>query len=88
MDDSRARREADAATEAQLGAYQRPSVTPLASVGAGIILRSIGVHCLVPALRNDRSPKNFKGPRKVANYTADLPREAWIESYELAIQCR
>ena len=41
--------------------------------------------CLVSALRNERLPKDFKGPRKVPNYTADLPPEGWIESYELAM---
>ncbi len=42
--------------------------------------------CLIPALRNVRLPKDFKGPRKVPNYTADLPPEAWIESYEMAME--
>ena len=42
--------------------------------------------CLAPALRNERLPKDFKGPRKVVNYTADQPPEAWIESYELAME--
>ena len=37
------------------------------------------------ALRNKRMPKDFKGPLKVPNYTEDLPPEAWIESYELAM---
>ena len=31
-------------------------------------------------------PKDFKGPRKVPNYTADLEPVAWIESYKLAIK--
>ena len=48
--------------------------------------RIIGVPCLVPALRNERLPKDFKGPRKVPNYTADLLSEAWIKSYELAME--
>ena len=48
--------------------------------------RTVGVPCLVPALRNERLPKDFKGPRKVPNYTADQPPEAWIESYELAME--
>ena len=43
-------------------------------------------HGLVPALRNQHLPKDFKGPRKVPNYTADLPPEAWIESYEMAME--
>ena len=41
---------------------------------------------LVPALRNERLPKDFKGPRKVPNYTADQLPEAWIESYEMAME--
>ena len=48
--------------------------------------RAVGVPCLVPTLRSERLPKDFKGPRKVPNYTADLPPEAWVESYELAME--
>ncbi|KAI5016253.1 hypothetical protein ZWY2020_006104 [Hordeum vulgare] len=47
--------------------------------------RNIGIPCLSLALRNERMPKDFKGPRKVPNYTPDLERGAWIESYELAM---
>ena len=39
----------------------------------------------MPTLRNIRLPRDFKGPRKVPNYTADLPPEAWVESYEMAM---
>ena len=48
--------------------------------------RTAGVPCLVPALHNERFPKDFKGPRKVHNYTADLPPGARIESYEMAME--
>ena len=48
--------------------------------------RSTGVPCLVPALCNERLPKDIKGPHKLPNYTADLPPEAWIESYEMAME--
>ena len=48
--------------------------------------RTTGVPCLVPALCNERLPKDFKGPRKVPNYTADIPPDAWIESYEMAME--
>ena len=48
--------------------------------------RTLGVPCLVPALCNERLPKGFKGPRKVPNYMADQPREAGIESDEVAIE--
>ena len=44
------------------------------------------VPCLVPALCNVCLPKDFKGPRKVPNYTADLQPGAWIESYEMAME--
>ena len=40
----------------------------------------------MPALRNERLPKDFKGPRKVPNYTADLQPRAWIESYEMSME--
>ena len=40
----------------------------------------------MPALPNERLPKDFKGPRKVPNYTADQPLEAWVESYEMAME--
>ena len=51
-----------------------------------IATRAGGFSCLVPALHNVRLPKDFKGPRKVPNYTADLQPEAWIESYEMAME--
>ena len=47
---------------------------------------SLGVPCLTPALRNVRLPKDFKGPCKVPNYTTDLQPEAWVESYEMAME--
>ena len=52
----------------------------------GVVFSSLGVPCLTPAFRNVRLPKDFKGPRKVPNYTADLPPKAWIESYEMAME--
>ena len=52
----------------------------------GVATRTGGVPCLIPALRNVRLPKDFKGPRKVPNYTADLQPGAWIESYEMAME--
>ena len=58
----------------------------MASLEAGVTSRSTGVPCLVPALRNERLPKDFKGPRKVPSYTADLQSRAWIESYEMAME--
>lgn len=30
-------------------------------------------------------PRDFKGPRKVSNYTPDLEPAEWFKSYELAI---
>ena len=41
---------------------------------------------MIPALRNVHLPKDFKGPQKVPNYTADLQSGAWIESYEMAME--
>ena len=70
VDQDRAREEAEQA--AQLTAYQPFPVYPTASIEAGIATRTGGVPCPVPALRNERLPKDFKGPRKVPNYTADL----------------
>ena len=42
--------------------------------------------CLTADLRNECLPKDFKGPRKVPNYTTDQPPEAWVESYEMAMK--
>ena len=42
--------------------------------------------CSVSGLRNECLPKDLKGPRKVPNYTAGQPLEAWIESYEMAME--
>ncbi|KAI4981284.1 hypothetical protein ZWY2020_021769 [Hordeum vulgare] len=47
--------------------------------------KHIGVSCLASALRNERMLKDFKGPRKVPNYSPDLEPGSWIESYELAM---
>ena len=52
----------------------------------GVTSSSLGVPCLVPALRNVRLPKDFKGLCKVPNYTADLSPETWVESYEMAME--
>ena len=70
VDQDRARQEAEQAPH--LTAYQPLPVYPTASIEAGIPTRTGGVPCLVSALRNERLPKDFKGPRKVPNYTADL----------------
>ena len=71
---------------AQPAVYQQLPAYPTASLGAGMTSRTAGVPCLVSALCNESLPKDSKGPRKVANYTADLPPKAWIESYEMAIE--
>src|SRR6187401_3860377 len=57
-----------------------------ATTGTGATASGFGIQCLVPALRSVKLPKDFKGPRKVPNYTADLPPEAWVESYEMAME--
>ena len=59
---------------------------PLTSIEAGVTSSTVGVPCLVPALCNEQLPKDFKGPWKVPNYTANQPPEAWIESYEMAME--
>ena len=83
-DQDRARQEAEQVP--QLTAYQSPPAYPTTSVDVGISTRTGGVPCLVPAICNERLPKDFKGPRKVPNYTADLQPAAWIESYEMAME--
>ena len=52
----------------------------------GVTSSSLRVLCLVPTLHNVRLPKDFKGPRKVPNYTTDLSPETWVESYEMAME--
>ena len=65
---------------------QLTPVRPTTSVEPGVAFSSWGVPCPTPAPRNVRLPKDFKGPRKVPNYTADLPPESWVESYEMAME--
>ena len=84
VDQGRGRHEAELA--AQLAVPQQSPVYQSTSVGAGVTSRTLGVPCLVPTLRNERLSKDFKGPRKVPNYTAYQPPEAWIESYEMAME--
>ena len=71
---------------ADQAAHQTFPAYPSTSVEAGVATRTGGVPCLVSAIRNERLSKDFKGPRKVPNYTADLQPEAWIESYEMAME--
>ena len=84
VDQDRARQEAEQV--AQMTAYQPFPVHPTASIEAGMATRAGGVPCLVPAIRNELLPKDFKGPRKVPNYTADLQPGAWIESYPMTME--
>ena len=69
MDQGRARWEAELA--AQLAAHQHAPAYPTASIEAGATSRALGVPCLTAALRNERLPKDFKGPHKVPDYKAD-----------------
>lgn len=78
------RREAELA--AQPAVHHHAPAHPTVSVEVGVTSRAFGVPCLTAALRNERLPKDFKGPRRVPNYTADLPPEAWVESYEMAME--
>ena len=70
----RIRREDERAAQqaAQRAAYQSFTVYPTTSIEADVATRTGGVPCLVLALRNERFPKDFKGPRKVLNYTSNL----------------
>ena len=70
VDQDRICQEAEQA--AQLVAYQPFPVYPTTSIEAGATTRTGGVPCLVSALRNERLPKDFKGPRKVPNYMTHL----------------
>src|SRR3954463_1392732 len=76
--------EAELATQYQ--DRQLTPVRPTTMVEPGVTSSSLGVPCLVPALRNVRLPMDFKGLRKVPNYTADQPLETWVESYEIAME--
>ena len=73
-DQERIRQEAERAVQlaAKQAAHQTFLAYPATSVEAGVATRTGGVPCLVSAIRNERLPKDFKGPRKVPNYTADL----------------
>ena len=71
---------------AQQTAHQDFPEYPTTSVETGMVTRTSSVPCLVPALHNERLPKDFMGPRKVPNYTADLQPRAWIESYEMGME--
>ena len=84
VDRARARREAELA--AQDDADQLTPVRPTTFAGPGVA-SALGVPCLVPALLKVRLPKDFKGPRKVPNYTVDFPPETWVENYEMAMRC-
>lgn len=85
---NRVRQENERAAQlaAQLTAHQDIPEYPTTSIELGVATRTGGVPCLILALRNVRLPKDFKGPRKVPNYTADLQPGAWIESYEMAME--
>ena len=84
VDQGRARQETELAV--QYAARQPTPVRPTTSMEPGVTFRNLGVPCLVPDLRNEHLPKDFKGPRKVPNYTTDLSPKAWIESYEMVME--
>ena len=87
-DRERIHQEAERAAQiaAEQAAHQPFPAYPATSVEARATTRTGGVPCLVPAIRNERLLKDFKGPCKVLNYTADLQPGAWIESYEMAME--
>ena len=74
VDQDRIRQEAERAVrqESEQAAHQAFLVYPTTSIEAGMATRTGVVPWLVTALRNERLPKDFKGPRKVPNYTTDL----------------
>lgn len=84
MDQGRACRGAGLA--AQDVEHQLTSVRATTTVEPGVVFTTLAVPCLTPSLRNVRLPKDFKGPRKVPNYTTDLHPESWVESYEMAME--
>ena len=73
-DQERIHQEAERAAQiaAEQAAHQPFPSYPATSAEVGVATRTGGVPCLVPAIRNERLPKDFKGPRKVPNYMADL----------------
>ena len=87
-DQEKIRQEAERVAQiaSEQAAHQTFPSYPATSIEAGVATRTGGVPCLVPAIRNEQLPKDFKGPRKVPNYTADLQSGAWIESYEMAME--
>ena len=87
-DQERIRQEAERAAqiEADQAAHQTFPAYPSTLVEVGVATRTGGIPCLVPAIRNEHLPKDFKGPHKVPNYTTDLQLGAWIESYEMAME--
>ena len=62
VDQGRAPREAELA--AQYAARQPTLVRSTTSVEPGVTFRNLGVPCLVPALRDERLPKDFKVPAR------------------------
>ena len=57
VDHDRLRQEAERA--AQQAAYQPLPVYPTTSIEVGVTSKTAGVPCLVPALHNERLPKDF-----------------------------
>ena len=73
-DQERIRQEAERAVQlaVEQAAHQTFPAYPATSIEAGVATRTGGVPFLVLAIRNECLPKDFKGPRKVPNYMADL----------------
>ena len=84
VDQGRMRREAEQA--AQYAARQHSPDRPTTSVETGVTFRTLGVPCLVAALRNVRLPKDFKGPVRCPTTQPTYPPETWVESYEMAME--
>ena len=71
-----ARREAELAAQHQ--ARQLTPVRPTISIEPGVTSSSLGVPCLIPALRNVRLPKDFKARAKYQiTRRINLQRHGW-----------
>ena len=72
---------------AQLAAHHELQRNPSTSIEAGMTSRTMGVPCLVSALRNERLPKDFNGPRKVSNYTVNQPQMLGLRATSWPRRC-
>src|SRR4051812_42207492 len=67
------------APQRTVGVAGQPTYQPSHSENIESVGRSTVNRWLVPALRNASLPADFKAPRKLANYTADMDPTVWME---------